>query len=117
MVLCDDPQRLVLLAGFPPDPQHHPVAAPHLVLENHADSAPGQIDGGADEPGTLAFPPSTAMQPQVILAFCSKKKTPLFYFLGSLATSVSSPCIPHQPPPSPAKPESGKLKIDIIRRS
>lgn len=91
LVLRDDPQRLVLLAGLPPDPQHHPVAAPCLVVEHHADGAPGQIDGGADEPGTLAFPPSTALQLQVIPAICSRKKTWIHYFTWPLATSVSPP--------------------------
>lgn len=89
LVLRDDPQCLVLLAGFPPDPQHHPIAAPCLVLENHADSTLGQIDGGADEPGSLAFPPSTALQLQVILDICLGRKTPFYFFLQPLATSVS----------------------------
>lgn len=91
LVLRDDPQCLVLLAGFPPDPQHHPIAAPCLVLENHADSTLGQVDGGADEPGSLTFPPSAALQLQVILDICSERKTPFYYFLQPLATSVSPP--------------------------
>lgn len=74
LVLCDDPQCLLLLAGFPPHPQHHSVAAPCLVLENHADSALGQIDGGADEPGSLAFLPSAALQLQVISDICQRGK-------------------------------------------
>lgn len=91
LVLRDDPQCLVLLAGFPPDPQHHPIAAPCLVLENHADSTLGQIDGGADEPSSLAFPPPAALQLQVIPDICSERKTPFYYFLQPLATSVSPP--------------------------
>lgn len=89
LVLHDDPQCLVLLAGFPPDPQHHPIAAPCLVLENHADSTLGQIDGGADEPSSLAFPPPAALQLQVIPDICSERKTPFSIIFCSHWQQVS----------------------------
>ena len=81
----------MLLAGLPPDPQHHSTAAPHLVLEHHADGAAGQVDGGADEPGALAFPPPTALQPQVALGICLEREAQLYYCLHPRATSVSPP--------------------------